>query len=115
MTLCRLAVTVFSLTLAQPIPSKSNRPNGLRRSGSNPHCYWAQTAKTTQQPFSRLHCRGLLAFSSLDLEELVVLPAKQRSGLGKLLHVNADLPVGRSHHISSGDHYSPAHLNLLTQ
>jgi hypothetical protein len=49
-TLCRLAVTVFSLTLAQPIPSKSNRPNGLRRSGSNPHCYWAQTAQTTQQP-----------------------------------------------------------------
>ena len=38
-TLRRLAVTVFSLTLAQPIPSKSNRPNGLLRSGSNPHCY----------------------------------------------------------------------------
>jgi hypothetical protein len=49
-TLCRLAVTVFSPTLAQPIPSKSSRPNGLLRSGSNPHCYWAQTAQTTQQP-----------------------------------------------------------------
>jgi hypothetical protein len=61
MTLCRLAVTVFSLTMAKPIPSKSNRPNGLRRSGSNPHCYWAQTAQTTQQPILPTTCRGRLA------------------------------------------------------
>jgi hypothetical protein len=43
-------ITIFSLTLAEATPPKSSRPNGLPRSGSNPHCYRAQTAHTTQQP-----------------------------------------------------------------
>jgi hypothetical protein len=57
-TLCRLAVTVSSLTLAQPIPSKSNRPNGLLRSGSTHTATGLKQHRRLNSPFSRLHCPG---------------------------------------------------------
>jgi hypothetical protein len=60
-TLHRLAVTVLSLTLAQPIPSKSNRPNGLPRAASNPTATGLKQHRRLNSPFSRLHRGGRLA------------------------------------------------------